>query len=259
MNKFLRALVGLLATVAMMLGFDVGLGTAHASPVNEVVASYDFDRCEGSFSLEKEPSGEVVMEAILDYFVGDVEVVSTRGLDPRVTVSIRTGYTAQVSVEAVSDGKLLAKRDFYMSCNANSKADIYVTPGYHDINARLWRTHCEPYSQTDRCRTEIWATQVVQRNGRFIRTDGWVFNNLTYKAAPRSLYANNPLGGYGKIGGTASWTQSGRNWRTECDTAATGRGGCRNYIEATVIVPDGKGGYRWANMWVLNSMVRFIK
>ncbi|HHT12633.1 MAG TPA: hypothetical protein GX013_05635, partial [Propionibacterium sp.] len=36
--------------------------------------------------------------------------------------------------------------------------NVYLTPGEHFINGRRWRTQCVPYSQTERCTTEIWAT-----------------------------------------------------------------------------------------------------
>ena len=133
--------------------------------------------------------------------------------------------------------------------------DIYSTPGYHDLNGRKWFTTCEKYSQTTRCRTNIFATQVTQENGKFVSRNGWVFNNLTYLASPRSLWKNNPLGNKG------SWTATdGRKWRTECDTPATGRNGCRSYAQAKVIgvAPKGKGyTYEWSTQWVLNNIVRF--
>ncbi|NHB85096.1 CAP domain-containing protein [Tessaracoccus sp. HDW20] len=45
---------------------------------------------------------------------------------------------------------------------SDSTVNVYLTPGTHNVNGRLWRTVCEPYSQTKRCRTEIQATQVQQ-------------------------------------------------------------------------------------------------
>lgn len=95
---------------------------------------------------------------------------------------------------------------------ANAAVNVYVTPGHHFSGGREWKTSCEPYSQTQRCRTEI-------------RSSGkWVFNNLTYKPSPRSLWVKNPLGK------NISWKASdGSKWRTECDTAKTGRNGCRSY------------------------------
>ncbi|MEO7588287.1 MAG: RICIN domain-containing protein, partial [Arachnia sp.] len=56
--------------------------------------------------------------------------------------------------------------------------DLYTTPGYHTVNGRKWFTSCEPYSQTTRCRTNIFATQVTQEGGKFVLRNGWVFNNL---------------------------------------------------------------------------------
>lgn len=137
--------------------------------------------------------------------------------------------------------------------------DIYITPGKHHVNGRTWTTTCVKYSSVvDRCRTTIVATQITYRNGRFVKSTGEVFNNLTYKASPRSQWSTNPLGGYGKYEGAESWTAAdGRAWRTECDTAATGRGGCRNYVKADVI-QERNGRYVWARgEWVFNSMVRF--
>lgn len=55
----------------------------------------------------------------------------------------------------------------------------YTLAGEHTVNGHLWKTTCAPYSQTERCHTHIWATTVEIRNGRFIRSTGWVFNNLT--------------------------------------------------------------------------------
>lgn len=133
--------------------------------------------------------------------------------------------------------------------------DVYTTPGTHHVNGRDWRTTCEPYSATTRCRTEIYATQVSQVHGKFVSRNGWYFNNLTYVASPRKLWATNPLGH------TGSWTAAdGRKWRTECDTPATGHNGCRSYIVASVIESYKQGGtwhYRWTSKWIFNDMVRF--
>lgn len=133
--------------------------------------------------------------------------------------------------------------------------DVYSTPGYHTFNGRKWFTSCEKYSQTTRCRTSIFATTISYANGRFVPSNGWVFNNLTYLPSSRSLWVNNPLGN------TGSWTATdGRKWRTECDTPATGRNGCRSYARIRVIetYPLGAGyGYRWTTKWVLNNIVRF--
>jgi len=138
----------------------------------------------------------------------------------------------------------------------SQQVDVYSTPGHHTINGRRWRTTCEPYSMTWRCRTEIVATQVKQVDGRFVTGTAWAFNNLTYLPSPRSAWTRNPLGF------TNAWTASdGRKWRTECDTPATGRNGCRSYTQARVIVSTPKVGggytYRWQTRWLFNNMVRF--
>lgn len=138
--------------------------------------------------------------------------------------------------------------------------DVYSTPGYHQVNGREWRTMCEPYSQTIRCRTEIWATQVVYSGGRYVKSTGWVFNNLTYlPLMTREQWGSNPLA---IDSGGRTFTSGGRQWRTECDTATTGRGGCRSYVLSLGVVhavqnADGTWRYYRANAWVLNNMIRF--
>ena len=145
---------------------------------------------------------------------------------------------------------------------ARAETDIYGVPGIYHLHGRDWRTQCEPYSQTQRCRTEIRATQVRQVNGKFVQKTGWYFNNLTYLSSPRALWATNPLGGYGVYGGTAKWTGiDGRQWRTVCDTPATGRNGCRTYATASVIeaykTAAGATAYRWVTKEIFNNIVRF--
>lgn len=97
---------------------------------------------------------------------------------------------------------------------------------------------------------------MAKENGAYVRTTGWAFNNLTYVASPRSLWTGNPLAE------TGEWTaKDGRQWSTDCDSAATGRGGCRNFAKATVVsaVPQAAGGYTFkqSDVWLLNSMIRF--
>ena len=137
-----------------------------------------------------------------------------------------------------------------------SAANLYTTEGQHTDSGRAWRTTCEPYSQTRRCRTEIWATVVKRVGGGFDRREGWAFNNLTYVESPRALWAGNPLGEKGE------WTaEDGRRWKTECDNAATGQNGCRSYTWTTTASATAKasGGYRFTTVddWVFNNMVRF--
>ncbi|GAB3812183.1 hypothetical protein GCM10028820_04680 [Tessaracoccus terricola] len=135
--------------------------------------------------------------------------------------------------------------------------DLYSTPGFHNVNGRWWYTECEPYSQTIRCTTEIWATSVKVEGGRFVQTNGWVFNNLTYLPhMTRAQWANNPLGVAGE------WTAAdGRRWKTECDTAQTGRDGCRSWAWSSIVAStqgaDGVWSHRVTEDWVFNNITRF--
>lgn len=135
--------------------------------------------------------------------------------------------------------------------------DVYSTPGLHEVNGRRWYTRCEPYSQTVRCRTDIWATQVRLVKGRFVSSTGWVFNNLTYLPyMTRAEWAGNPLAVAG------SWTAvDGRRWRTECDTAVTGADACRSYTWSSFVasekLPSGSWRHFQSQGWVLNNIVRF--
>lgn len=135
--------------------------------------------------------------------------------------------------------------------------DLYTTPGFHKVNGRWWHTACEPYSQTIRCRTEIWATQVTVGGGRFVSKTGWHFNNLTYLPfMSRAQWAANPLGHDGQ------WTAAdGRKWRTECDTPVSGRNGCRSFAWAAFVSSAEQADGTWAHSneqgWVFNNIVRF--
>lgn len=130
--------------------------------------------------------------------------------------------------------------------------DVYSTPGVQLINDRYWQTGCSNYSATIiRCTTDIFATKVFMENGQWYKQNTWAFNNLAYLPSARQAWASNPLGN------TGSWTSTdGRTWRTECDTATTGRGACRNYIVATVASEAG-GVVKQEAKEVFNSMVRF--
>ncbi|WP_143570922.1 alpha-L-fucosidase [Tessaracoccus sp. ZS01] len=137
----------------------------------------------------------------------------------------------------------------------------YTEPGKHEFNGRQWFTQCEAYSQTERCRTEIWATVVKVKDGQFVRESGWAFNNLTYLPyMTRAAWKGNPLGDLASTTG-GLFTSAGRQWKTECDTAATGRGACRSYTMTTVYAATAKpaGGYAFSqsNQWVFNNIVMF--
>lgn len=130
-------------------------------------------------------------------------------------------------------------------------SDLYETPGFHESAGRRWMTVCEPYSVTIRCWTYIWATQVHFAGGRFFQVNAWTFNNLTYVASPRAMWADNPLGN------TGTWVAAdGRRWRTECDTAVSGGNGCRSWVTAKVIERRGNS-FRFVTREVFNNIVRF--
>lgn len=137
--------------------------------------------------------------------------------------------------------------------------DVYTTPGAQAQNGRLWDTSCAKYTSTIvRCTTNIWATQIVYKGGKYLQKTGWHFNNLTYLPSKRGAWKSNPLAANGRIGGKVEWTSSGRKWRTECDTAATGRGACRSYIWTTYI--SGAGARPTSKQgWVFNNIVRFAE
>ncbi|WP_052459854.1 glycoside hydrolase family 3 N-terminal domain-containing protein [Tessaracoccus massiliensis] len=133
----------------------------------------------------------------------------------------------------------------------------YEVPGFHNISDRRWYTACEPYSQTFRCRTDIWATVVEYKDGRFVATTGWHFNNLTYLPfMTEDEWGANPLANDG------AFTSGDRQWRTECHTAATGTGACRSYIFVKNVVhsrqaADGAWSYYLEDAWLFNNLVRF--
>lgn len=128
---------------------------------------------------------------------------------------------------------------------------VYNTPGGHLTGGRLWSTSCEEYSSTVvRCHTDIWSTKVEYSGGRYFNNTGWHFNNLTYLPSNRASWSTNPLAK------TGQFTSESRQWRTECDTDATGRGGCRSYIETKyIVVRDGR--YSMATGFVFNNQVQF--
>lgn len=133
--------------------------------------------------------------------------------------------------------------------------NLYTTPGEHLVNDRRWRTTCEKYSQTLRCRTDIVATQVVEVDGRWTQRTGWVFNNLTYLPLPSThTWAGNPLAHNGE------WTDgAGRQWRTDCNPETVGQNTCRTYITAHVTQAHARRGGGWdyvtSKVWVFNNML----
>ncbi|MEO7588750.1 MAG: CAP domain-containing protein [Arachnia sp.] len=158
-------------------------------------------------------------------------------------------YTVAVG-NIIRNGETLA-HTYEVKLIDGNWVDVYVTPGTHHINGRDWRTACSLYSSTvDRCRTEIWATTATDTGGNWVQTNGWVFNNLTYKPSPRGNWQGNPLATPG------THIVNGRLWRTQCDNAWTGRNACRSEIWATVVAYE-NGAYRHKTTWVFNNIAIF--
>ncbi len=154
---------------------------------------------------------------------------------------------------AVSAAVVVAMASGVPVAQADSTPSVYTTPGGQISQGRLWNTTCEMYSSSVvRCRAEIWATTVQYVKGRYVQKTGWVFNNLSYLSSPRASWATNNLGK-----NNPGWTSAGRQWRTECDTPATGRGGCRSYMLVNVVKPGKSGGYTNTQQWVFNNLVLF--
>lgn len=157
---------------------------------------------------------------------------------------------------AISAAVVVALASGVTVAQAASPPTVYDTPGGHISGERLWNTECEKYSSNVvRCRTNIWATQVQYVKGRYVSKTGWTFNNLSYLASPRASWAGNNLARTNN-----RWVSGGKTWRTECDTAVTGKGGCRSYVW-TKQVQAKKTGSTWSYSnvegWVFNNLVLF--
>ena len=197
-------------------------------------------------------------------FIGDVEVGQGTVTDGVATIKIQLpdgadvdGGEQIVTFVVLDSGTVIHAKVNVQLKNRFVGTAPYTLPGNHTINGRQWRTTCEVYSQTERCRTEIWASVVKRTGNTFTIERGWAFNNLTYLPfMTRAQWKNNPLGVTGTWKGT-----DGQPWRTECDTAATGGNGCRTYRWTTVYeaILSEKGGYdfKQTNKWVFNNLVLF--
>lgn len=140
--------------------------------------------------------------------------------------------------------------------SSSHDVDVYTTAGEHNVNGRHWRTTCEAYtSSIDRCRAEIWSTQVSKVNGRFVPSNDWHFNNLTYLPSSRAEWKGNPLANSGEF------TSNGRAWKTSCADAWTGPDACRSFIKSNEIEAyldnSGNRRYREVEKWVFNNIVKF--
>ena len=157
---------------------------------------------------------------------------------------------------AVSAAAVVAMASGVLVAHADSTPSVYNTPGGQISGGRLWDTSCEKYSSNVvRCRTNIWATTVTYVNGRFVSKTGWTFNNLSYLPSPRASWEGNNL-----ARNNPKWNSGGRLWKTECDNATTGRGGCRSYVWTKKVIAVKSGsGYTYKNneQWVFNNLVLF--
>ncbi|GAA4904839.1 hypothetical protein GCM10025789_25080 [Tessaracoccus lubricantis] len=235
------------------------------SPVTIAVHTTDPEGGTIAYSAQGLPAGLAI-----DAATGTI--AGTPSKDGTFTVTVTARDAADLTAEATFTIKVSAKVSPTPSVNPSSKPTVsappkfvraapYTMPGRHFLNGRDWNTTCEPYSQTERCRTDIWATVVKVQDGQFVRESGWAFNNLTYLPfMTRQAWKGNPLG---DLGSTTNgvFTSGGRQWKTECDTAATGRGACRSYTMTTVYAATAKpgGGYAFSqsNEWVFNDIVMF--
>lgn len=134
--------------------------------------------------------------------------------------------------------------------------DVYTTAGNHTVNGRKWRTTCETYtSSIDRCRAEIWSTQVAKVGSSFVPSTGWNFNNLTYLPSARAEWKGNPLTTEGEF------VSKDRKWKTSCADAWTGPDACRSFIFSTVnesyLDSSGIRQYKTVSKWVFNNIVKF--
>lgn len=139
------------------------------------------------------------------------------------------------------------------------EATVYTQPGDHLVNGRYWRTSCEMYSSNVvRCRTEIFATKVVKYNNNYYNHNGWVFNNLTYLPSSIGQWAGNPLATTStSTPSVKEWyAADGRKWKTECNTPATGKGGCRSYAWVSDVVST-NGTFKRQSSWVFNNILQF--
>ncbi len=157
---------------------------------------------------------------------------------------------------AASAAAIVAMVSGITVAQADTTPSVYNTPGGQISAGRLWNTTCEKYStNVVRCRANIWGTQVTYVKGRYVSKTGWTFNNLSYLPSPRASWAGNNLGQ-----SNPSWNSGGRKWKTECDTATTGQGGCRSYVWTKKVIAVKSGsGYVYKNneQWVFNNLVLF--
>lgn len=114
---------------------------------------------------------------------------------------------------------------------------VYTTEGTHAEQGRSWRTTCTQQPEAKRCMTEVLGAQITTTPRRLASKQQWLFHTYTYLPSARSAWKNNPLGGNGEVGYNQKWTKDGQQFRTECDTAASGKGACRTYVLTSPLKP----------------------
>lgn len=131
------------------------------------------------------------------------------------------------ALTALAATAIVASSSVAAPAPAQADVNVYTTPGRHTVAGRQWSTTCSQYdANITRCRAEI------KSGGK------WVFNNLTYLAADRAVWFDNPLARPGHF------TSAGREWLTSCNDDWTGKSACRSFIK--------NGG-----KWVFNNLVYF--
>lgn len=200
------------------------------------------------------PAGYIIpgvfqMKGTKDWRTDDMWRVAANVQRPASRYRYYYEYWRPVVVEMV---KVLEGR----TPSTGEKVDVYTTAGAHTVNGRRWRTECEPYSSSiDRCEAQIWSTQVTKVNGRFVPSNAWHFNNLTYLPSARAEWVGNPLAT------TGEFTSKNRKWKTSCGDAWTGPDACRSFIRSNEIESyldrAGNRQYREVEKWVFNNIVKF--
>ena len=234
---------------ALAWGENVGWAIGFPDPVAEVMKGF-MDSASHRENILQPNYDLIAVGAVLR----GTEMYTTVNFYQSPLVNGGTAYDSGVQwLTAVNNG--------INPTNVAREDDVYSKAGTYALNNRLWKVACEPYSTTQRCLTEIWGTQVQTVRGQHQRVTGWQFNNLTYAPSERSIWSKNLLGGFGRPDYQGDVTSAGRQWRVECDTAVSGRNGCRTYILTNVVTatPRASGGYTFTAKpdYVFNNIVRF--
>lgn len=249
-NRGLTTYLALPGVVALLFGLGIASGTGHAAdpdaaaePDATVTATTTATTTVTTTATSSATATHTAPTATAS------ATVTTTTTATATTTSTAT-TTAYETVDVTPDPEPTVTTT--TTVTPGPSGDIYQTPGLHNSGGRKWLTVCEPYSDTHRCWTYIWGTAIHHVGGdRFVASNEWVFNNLTYVASPRSLWVGNPLATPG------TWRDAeGRDWRTDCETEETGRNGCRTWVTTKVAAATGDG-YGFVRTEQFNNIVRF--